>query len=305
MSRRQFGPCQFDPSDGRLTGPATDQEQTLRPQVGRLLEAFIEQPGEVLGREHLCRAVWDESAVVDFESGLAALMRELRQALDKVGAGGDLIETVPRRGYRLRVDPQPAEAAAETARRWPGPGFAWGMVAVALALVLALSLVMVNGFEPVDPSPQPPARDPGLAIVPFAVYGPADQPRDEARRLQLLMADSLLAQLWQAELPGLVLIGRSAIRPYEAREDLAAAVADDLGVELLIEGSLVYDAQTGWQVDARLLQMPQGSVLWSGRTEWHGGPNRSLAEPAETLVGQLTLAWPSLHASGESQETDP
>lgn len=307
MSPRQFGPCQFDPSDGRLTGPTSDQAQTLRPQLGRLLEAFIEQPGEVLDREHLCRAVWDESAVVDFESGLAALLRELRQALDKVGAGSDLIETVPRRGYRLRVDPEPTPVAAGSAGRGPSRRAAWGMVAVALVVVLAVSLLLLNGSEsgslpgasPTVSSTslpvEPPGGDPSLAIVPFEVYGPSDQSESDARRLQLLMADSLLARLWQAELPGLVLIGRTAIRPYETRQDLAVAVAEDLGVDLLLEGGLVFDRDDGWRIDARLLRMPQGNVLWSGQADWVGGPNRSLAEPAENLVSQLVLAWPALH----------
>lgn len=292
---RRFDGFSFDPDDGRLSHLASGESATVRPQVGSLLEAFLDQPGTVLDRKHLCRAVWDENTVVDFESGLAALIRELRQALKGLGGSADLIETVPRRGYRLRVD-------AVGRRAIPNLGVdpmveksrigRWWVVGGPVILVVLVLLWFWLDRDVVDPVHV--VSNPTLAILPFDVIGPPDQSPDASRRLQLLVADGLLAGLWQADLDGLVLIGRAAVRPYEDRNDLAAAVAEDLGVDLLIEGSLSSVDGLSWQVDARLLAMPGGTVLWSDQVEWDQAAQSSAAEPAGALVSSLADQWSDL-----------
>ena len=289
-----FNGCRFDESDGRLWGADAAQPVTLRPQAARLLVAFLDRPGEVLNRKHLRSAVWDEGAVVDFESGLAALMRELRQALDEVGAGAHLIETVPRRGYRFlgTVDEDKADSVNSDPLPIPDPPRA-SRTGLALLAVGLLALVLVgtvlwwviadNGAEPLD--------NPTLAIMPFQVYSDDDR---ASRRLRLLLADSLLARLWQVELADLDLIGRAALRPYQDREDQAAAVAADLGVSLLLEGSIIRPADYRWQVDARLLAMPRGTVLWSttvrGRPRFVGHAELPVAPTVDDLIADLARA---------------
>jgi DNA-binding winged helix-turn-helix (wHTH) protein/TolB-like protein len=293
----RFDGFSFDPDDGRLSHLASGESVTVRPQVGSLLEAFLDQPGAVLDREHLCQAVWDENTVVDFESGLAALIRELRQALKGLGGSADLIETVPRRGYRLRVDAvdqrsipnldvDPVVEKGRIGRWW-----VFGVPVILVGLVL-LWFWLDRDPDPADPAHV--ASSPTLAILPFDVIGPPDQSPDASRRLQLLLADGLLAGLWQADLDGLVLIGRAAVRPYEGRNDLAAAVAEDLGVDLLVEGSLSSVDGLSWQVDARLLAMPGGSVLWSDQVEWDQAAQSSATEPARALVSSLADQWSGL-----------
>jgi DNA-binding winged helix-turn-helix (wHTH) protein/TolB-like protein len=292
-----FDEYRFDPSDGSLEHAQAGQSVTLRPQVGRLLEAFLQQPGIVLDRESLCRAVWDENTVVDFESGLAALIRELRQALERVGGSASLIETVPRRGYRLlgqhvERDERPAPVS-QSHRRYPRRFRA-------PALVLAILLAMTLGFggwwwfNQASSSHDGEVSQPTLAIIPFDVIGPEGQEPELDRRLQLLVSDRLLAGLWQARLEGLVLIGRAALRPYEGRDDLAAAVAQDLGVDLLLEGTLTAIDGQLWRVDSRLLSMPSGRVLWSASSDWDMAPGGSHPDPVETLLTSLGDAWPQL-----------
>lgn len=304
----RFNGFRFDPSDGSLTRPSSGESVTLRPQLGRLLEAFVNQPYTVLDRDRLCRAVWDESTVVDFESGLAALIRELRQAFERLGGSSELVETVPRRGYRLRVEsverdvtddvaPAPApepvsERTLDQERLSNRVLFLWPLVVAGLVLGL---VVLWHWFERNSDLPPPAlATNPTLAILPFDVIGPEELSPEASRRMQLLIADGLLAGLWQAELDELVLIGRAALRPYADRADQAAAVADDLGVDLLIEGSLVSGDGDHWQVDARLLAMPAGTVLWSARVEWDQASRPATSEPAGALVADLAEQWPAV-----------
>jgi TolB-like protein len=128
-----------------------------------------------------------------------------------------------------------------------------------------------------------------LAVLPFQAY----QQPDTAPRLELLLADALLAELWRAELADVVLIGRATLLPYAGREDVAGAVARDLGVGLLIEGSVIRDA-SGWRVTARLLEMPAGQVLWSATETAPGAGPLPVQEVVERLVGSLEAAWAGL-----------
>lgn len=282
MSLYAFAGLRFDAADGRLSAASGTARTQLRPQVARLLSAFVEHPGSLIDREQLCRAVWDEGTVVDFESGLAAVLRELRAELKAVGAPADLIETVPRRGYRLRASVQ---------RQQPG-GSAWskagrkrvfGLTAALALLIVVGILAWPGGREPVAPI----AQHWTLAVLPFSQFG---EPAQGPRRLDLLLADMLLVQLWELRLPDVTLIGRASLAPYAGRDQIAAAVARDLGVNLLIEGSVVFESDT-ISVSARLLEMPGGRIVWSETRGYEAGAAPSAAEIAAELSASLVRAW--------------
>lgn len=282
---RFFHGCRFDIRDGSLVGSGGSPSLTLRPQAARLLGRFLDQPGEIIDRDSLIAAVWDEGRVVDFESGLAALLREVRSALDEVGAGGDLIETVPRRGYRFlgHVD--------VSARRETGPGRKRiGLLVVLAMAVLTAALLMTWVLQIAEVEEKSPGA---LAIIPFELYGDTGE---DKRRVELLLADTILAHLWQAELEDLVLIGRATLRPYEGREDVAAAVARDLGVQFLIEGTVQVESAGYWTVNARLLQMPAGTVVWSSSMEWEARSVLPVSDTAEFLVSRLVEDWDGIRS---------
>ncbi|OAB61025.1 hypothetical protein AY599_24560 [Leptolyngbya valderiana BDU 20041] len=282
---REFNGCRFDPDDGRLSSVDGGEAVALRPQAARLLLRFLDSPGEVLSRDVLIESVWDEGSVVDFESGLAALMRELRQALDQVGAGPDTIETVPRRGYRFHgrsvaVD----ESASSAPSRRPGRG---RIALIALALVSVIVLVWL-GSQRLAVKTDAPAT---LAILPFETFLPERAAED---RLGLLMADRLLARLWTAELAELELIGRATLRPYQGQDEVATLVARDLGVRLILEGTVTQPDESSWQIDARLLQMPQGRVVWSHSVALELASGLPSGPAAERLVDALGEHWPAV-----------
>lgn len=293
-SQSRFDEFLFDPADGRLEHVPTGKALTLRPQAARLLLALLAAAGQVVERETLYRAVWDAGAVVDFEAGLAALLRELRQALDQLGGKAGLLETIPRRGYRLRAtvpkqDPgRSARRAADsdTRSRW----LPWALVTLAILVALSVGWwLRAPGPAPVEREAAVTDNSRAMAVLPFQAYLQSDT----APRLELLLADAFLAELWRAELADLVLIGRATLLPYAGREDVAGAVAQDLGVGLLIEGSVILDAG-GWQVTARLLEMPVGRVLWSDTQVLPSAAPLPVQAAVEQLVANLEEAWPDL-----------
>ena len=286
--RYVFRQCFFDESDGRLGRVGSDQSISLRPQVARLLSVFLRHPGEVLGRERLCQAVWDDGTVIDFESGLAAILRELRRALVDLDLPADLIETIPRRGYRLNLDGGDIDAGQvgngdAASRRMVLPGL---LVVVVVALVVVAGLWWWQSQE----TGVPERSEYALAILPFEQFSGHDRPPEHA---SLLLADYLLAELWQRSLDNVSLIGRTSLRAYAGREDVAAAVAEDLGVNLLLEGSIMAESD-GWRVDVRLLEMPLGRVIWSQMLLWPEHDALPVADSARQIVDDLHADWPEL-----------
>src|SRR3954453_11721289 len=73
----------------------------LADQAFEILVALLEQPGELVSREQLRDRLWSAETFVDFEHGLNASVRRLREALSDSAAGARFIETLPRRGYRF------------------------------------------------------------------------------------------------------------------------------------------------------------------------------------------------------------
>lgn len=302
VSQYRFDQFVFDPSDGRLEHVTSGAVLTLRPQVARLLVALLQTPNTVIDRDTLCLAIWGEGAVVDFESGLAAIVRELRQALEQLGGAAGLLETVPRRGLRFgaAVSATSADNAPANTSKPTGRASAMSRTTRRVALVAALASAMALAWwlarwtmGPPAPTMPATAQEWTLAVLPFERFGALST--DEAR-LELLLADALLARLWAAELDGVVLIGRATLAPYASREDIAAAVARDLGVRLLIEGSVVRE-EAGWRVTARLLDMPGGRVLWSETIEWAGTADLPVRDSAARLVESLAGAWAANPAS--------
>jgi cholera toxin transcriptional activator len=73
----------------------------LPEQPFRLLAILLEHSDEVVTREDLQKRLWPDGTFVDFEQGLNAAVKRLREALGDTAETPRYIETLPRRGYRF------------------------------------------------------------------------------------------------------------------------------------------------------------------------------------------------------------
>lgn len=89
-----------------------EQEQRLEPRLAHLLETFCAHPGEVIERDTLLDEVWGDEGS---DEALTQAVSRLRQLL------GDrsLIQTEPRRGYRLVVHPREVAFEGTALRQVP------------------------------------------------------------------------------------------------------------------------------------------------------------------------------------------
>lgn len=118
----RIGDLQVDPRAGGVTG-LKGREQ-LDPKVMDVLVMLAESAGKVVTREELLAKLWPDVVVSD--DALARCLYELRRQMS-AAAGSDhyhaLIETIPKRGYRLNatITPiivPPPELAAPARISW-------------------------------------------------------------------------------------------------------------------------------------------------------------------------------------------
>ena len=75
----------------------------LQEQPFQILVTLLERPGEVVSRDELRSKLWPADTFVDFDHGLNAAIRRLREALGDSADTPRFVETVARRGYRFIV----------------------------------------------------------------------------------------------------------------------------------------------------------------------------------------------------------
>jgi DNA-binding winged helix-turn-helix (wHTH) protein len=100
-NRLRFGTFELDVRSGEL---ARGQRRiVLQEQPLQVLLMLVGGAGELVARDEIQKKLWPNDTVVEFDAGINAAVRKLRQALDDSAENPKYIETVARRGYRLMV----------------------------------------------------------------------------------------------------------------------------------------------------------------------------------------------------------
>jgi Tol biopolymer transport system component/DNA-binding winged helix-turn-helix (wHTH) protein len=160
------------------TGELRQQGQKikLQEQPLQVLAALLERPGEMVTREELHNRLWSADTFVDFDHGLNAAIKRLRDALGESAETPIFIETLARRGYRfiapvvqdaasqseahqreLTSDSIPAAAPSLAGvkvadpRTTSGDRKLWNTAIPAVVLVIALAGILVRLGRPLSP----------------------------------------------------------------------------------------------------------------------------------------------------------
>jgi len=121
----------------RLRVSQEERTVVVQPRVMDVLVALALGGDSVQSRETLEAQVWSD-AHVGYHA-LARAVYEARKALEDVSPGCDLLETIPRRGYRLKIvsTPVAASISSEAAERAFG-----AHLLTAVVCLLMLGLIM-------------------------------------------------------------------------------------------------------------------------------------------------------------------
>jgi Tol biopolymer transport system component/DNA-binding winged helix-turn-helix (wHTH) protein len=124
----------------------------LQEQPFQVLALLLAKPGELVTREELQSKLWPADTFVDFEHGLNAAVKRVRDALGDSADNPRFIETLARRGYRFIAPVNDPAATSKDSYRNPQPAQpTQPLQAVSQArnywqIVLATSLVLLFGI---------------------------------------------------------------------------------------------------------------------------------------------------------------
>jgi DNA-binding winged helix-turn-helix (wHTH) protein/TolB-like protein/Flp pilus assembly protein TadD len=284
--RYAFGSFVLDASERRLL--EGDVPISLRDKVFETLLFLVRNAGRLVTKEELMAAIWPEATVE--ESGLTHNISVLRTAINQRGADPQLIETVPKRGYRFvgkviqlagtpraeslapavpperfrsaAVPPQPGiprlesglwprfHAPADYLRNHRFLGFG---VAALMVIGLACIGVLTN---------RPPASGMeqirSVAVLPF-------QPLDRSQHADFFgigLADAVIDRLGYTH--RFVVRPTSSVRRYADSPKDAVAAGKDLDVDAVVEGGIQTDGRRV-RVSVQVVSVSQKAPIWSAK----------------------------------------
>src|SRR3569832_895233 len=127
-----IGTWRFEPAVGELSRDG--ERLRLEDRTARTLALLARRRGEVVSQAEIVAEVWNGRS----QSGnsVAIVISDLRKALGDDGRAQTCIETVTKRGYRLRPvasDAPPPAAVPSVRPRWFIPAVAAALIVAALA----------------------------------------------------------------------------------------------------------------------------------------------------------------------------
>jgi TolB-like protein/DNA-binding winged helix-turn-helix (wHTH) protein len=239
----------------------------LEPKVMEVLICLAQHAGETLSKETLFHTVWPDTFVTD--DVLKHSISELRRVLEDDAREPRVIQTIPKRGYRLVAPVEALNGSKDystQAVQGPVRGNAvetrvrkhwiWGLAIAGAAL--AVSLVTVNrgrlweqlagasGFPPIH----------SLAVLPLQNLStdPAQEYFSDG------MTDALITDL--AQIGSLKVISRTSSMQYKQSQKSLPEIAHELNVDGIIEGT-VQRSGDRVRITAQLIYAASDKHLWA------------------------------------------
>jgi len=264
----RFGPFEVNTRSGELLRQGS--RVRLPHQPFQVLAVLLEHPGEVVTREELRKRLWPDDIVVDFDCGVNRAINGLRGALRDRADKPRFIETLPKRGYRFIA---PVESGAPIADR-----------------TLAAD----------RPAPRRPPRIESLAVLPLDnLSGDSEQ-----QYFSDGLTDELISAV--ARIGAVRVISRTSVMTYMGTHKSIRAIAKELGVEAIVEGSVARSGQRV-RITTQLIHGPTDRHLWSERYERELRDILQLqAEIAHSIASQIQqLVDPQYSYPASAREVHP
>ena len=226
-------------------------ERRLTPRAVDVLLLLAATPRDVVAKDELLEKAWAGRAMSD--APLAKVIAELRRELGDDSQAPRFIETIPKRGYRLLLEPKYGDAAADSSRSRVAPR--WGAVAVLFVATLVFAAL---AWRFADRAATPPwqAAASQVAVLPFDVIdtGPA------LESFAAGMHEQIIARL-QRE-PDLPVLPRRSTLAYLGTTRGLPEIAAELDVPLVVDGSVRLDGNRLF-VNAELVFAETNTSIWS------------------------------------------
>ena len=283
----------IDPATNVIHGPAGQEH--IEPKVMEVLLLLASRAGDVVSRDEFRETIWHREHSGD--ESLTRAISLLRKVLDQAAEQPSVIETIPCRGYRLRVkpdaDPDPVNNPAPVPLTGGSRG-TWKLAALSLLAVVLLGGLIAAWRQgpPDDTSPRGAVRigQPVIAVLPLELHGPETragaQVSDPEEYLAEGLAEEILSALTAHD--GFdVIAANSSFRFGRLAATDRKGLARELGITHIVEGS-VRQAGGDLRIAVHLVELQTGLTTWSEVYEREAATIFTLPDAVSTsIVGAL------------------
>jgi adenylate cyclase len=256
-SAYRVGEWVIDPRSGLAS--RLDEKIHLEPKAVELLSYLVSRPGEVVSRSELLDVVWP--GVIVNDDAITNTVAKLRRSLHDDPKSPKLIETIPKRGYRIVASiNEPHSMGIGNglfSLRWSIP------VVAALTLIAAvlLSMQFLTSGEVISTTESsliPLPDKPSIAVLPFTNLS-----EDKEQEYFVDgMTEDLITDL--SRVSALFVIARNSSFVYKGKQVDIKKIGRELGVRYIIEGS-VRKIGTMLRINVQLIDADTGGHLWAER----------------------------------------
>jgi len=246
--------------DGYLVDPDTwklcknGDEVHVEPTVLKLLIHLISHRDRLVTRQELMDTVWGDTVIS--ESALSKAVARLRKALDDDSAAPRYLETVHSQGYRFIAEVEENDLPGHLAQPHTTTLNRGLLVGVGAIIVLG-SLAAFWAWAPWNEAPEIDNIG-SLAVLPLSNLTGDPEQDYYVDGLQ----DILITEL--SQIRDLRVTSRQSTKRYRDSQLPAKEIAKELGVDALVEGSLLRDGSK-IQVSIQLIHGQTDKHLWAER----------------------------------------
>lgn len=253
----QLGQLRIDPSAGQVQGPGGMEK--LDPKVMGVLVVIAEHAGEVVSRDDLLAALWPDAVVTD--DALTRCFYELRRHLSRAGGNERyraLVETLPKRGYRLNgtvvpLEPKAGDRPPEPRRQRTA---AWAVAAAAAVVLAVIAALLIARRAPAPEAEPAIASTNSIAVLPFLDMSAG---KDQSFFSEGV-TEEILNRLSQAD--NLKVIARTSSFSFRDESLDVPEIGKRLNVAYVLEGS-VRKAGDRVRITAQLIDVSTNAHVWS------------------------------------------
>jgi TolB-like protein/DNA-binding winged helix-turn-helix (wHTH) protein/Tfp pilus assembly protein PilF len=264
----QVGPWLVDPSLNIISRNGTTVH--LEPKMMEVLVCLATHAGEALPKAKLLQTVWPDTFVT--EDALKRCIFELRRVLEDDAREPHIIQTIPKRGYRLVAPVEPVNGSLDTPAAQLGSktgrvtAVNTRKLRMPLLAVLAIALLFVflEAFNVGGAGTWLRAKGTpqihSLAVLPLRNL--SSDPNQEY--FSDGMTDALITDL--AQIDSVKVISRTSSMQYKQTRKSLPEIARELNVDGIVEGT-VQRSGDRVRITAQLIQGPADKHLWANSYE--------------------------------------
>ncbi|HTT33295.1 MAG TPA: winged helix-turn-helix domain-containing protein [Methylomirabilota bacterium] len=234
-----------------------------------MLFLLVERRGLLVGREEILERVWGKDVFVDADNSINTAVRKIRQALGDNPEEPRFVLTVPGKGYRFAASvvvpappaPLSPKPVVEAEGQAEGPSVArplrywllWIAIVVLLGAAASVAgLILKRNSKPASTKTM-------LVVLPFVNL--SDDPQQEY--FADGMTEEMITQLGNLDPEHLGVIARTSSMQYKHTQKRASQIAQELGVNYLLEGSVRRDGNKV-RVTGQLIRANDETHVWAG-----------------------------------------